>query len=306
MKVIFAGTPKVALPFLEKLIDSAHEVVAVISQPDKKSGRGQELSASAVSVFAEAKSLKLFRPKILDEDFFNKNLQSFNADVAVVVAYGQILPENLLSKLTKGWINVHFSILPKFRGAAPVQHALLNGESETGVTVFQIEKGLDSGPIWDIENLIIKESDNTNSLLEKLSTIGSDLVLKTLGKIESNQIPVSQTGTISFAAKLHERDFEINWSDSSQKILNIIKAGSNDLAAHTLFQGNKIKILNARVIDSDFNSDPGQITIANKEVLVVTGDGVLALGEIIPQGKKQMSAMSWLNGVQDKSGLKFQ
>lgn len=304
MRIIFLGSPTQAIPVLEEILNSKHEVVAVITQSAKPKGRGLEKSKTAVAQYAEERNLKLFEVESLREDFYQNILKKFEIDLAVVVAFGHLIPEGLLDRLKFGWMNVHFSMLPKYRGAAPVQRSILNGEKKLGITFFQIDKGLDTGPIYrqfeiDLDNQFADEA------FQELNSLASKKIIELLNQIENYEItPTKQDGEASYAAKLKDNELKIDWNNEHSKILNIIRAGTSNLSAWSTFKGEKIKILNpAKIAESRLNI--GQIELIDGEITVGSKDLAIKLGEVIPQGKKRMSAKSWYNGIQDKTGLKF-
>lgn len=306
MKILFLGTPESAVPILIKLVTTNHEVVGVITQPARKSGRGLDVKESAVAEFANQNSLKLFSPETIDKEYFDKNLKSLNADMAIVVAFGQILKKDVLSELKFGWVNIHYSLLPKYRGAAPVQRAILQGEKELGISYFQIEEGLDSGPIIKSYPYPLSDSATTESVLQDLNALATQKLDEIFTGIEDGSFkPVKQTGEITTAPKLNEIDLRIDWKEVSSVISRKVRAGSKRLSAWTIMGETKVKILS--VTDNSFEDkiDLGQIKVVNKSVIVGCKDGSLIINEVIPEGKKQMDAISWINGFQDKSDFKF-
>ena len=306
MKILFLGTPESAVPILRKLISTNHEVVGVITQPARKSGRGLDLKESAVAEFANQNGLKLFSPEKIDKDYFDQNLRSLNADLAIVVAFGQILKNDVLSELKFGWVNIHYSLLPKYRGAAPVQRAILQGEQEIGITFFVIDEGLDSGPILRTYPQKLSDSATTDSVLQELNVLASQKLDETLTGIQDGSlVPVKQTGEITTAPKLIETDLKIDWNEASSVIGRKVRAGSKRLSAWTVIGETKVKILSVSKSSLEDKIIQGQIKVINKSVSVGCKDGSLIVNEVIPEGKKQMDATSWINGLQDKSDLRF-
>ena len=244
MKILFLGTPDSAVPILEKLITTQHQVVGVITQPARKSGRGLDLKESAVSEFAKQKGLKVFSPEKIDKEYFAQNLKSLDADMAIVVAFGQILSKEVLAELKFGWINIHYSLLPKFRGAAPVQRAILQGEKETGISFFAIEEGLDTGPIIKSYPHQLSDSATTDSVLQELNVLATQKIEEIVTGIENGSFePVKQSGEVSTAPKINEKDLRIDWNDLSLEISRKVRAGSKRLNAWTIIGDSKIKIL---------------------------------------------------------------
>ena len=306
MKILFLGTPDSAVPILEKLISTQHQVVGVITQPARKSGRGLDLKDSAVSEFAKRKGMKVFSPEKIDKEYFTQNLMSLDADMAIVVAFGQILSKDVLAELKFGWINIHYSLLPKFRGAAPVQRAILQGEKETGISFFAIEEGLDTGPIIKSYPYQLSDSATTDSVLQELNVLATQKIEEIITGIEKGSFdPVKQSGEVSTAPKLNEIDLRIDWNDLSSAISRKVRAGSKRLNAWTIIGDSKIKILSITETSLEDKIAHGQIKLVNKFVNVGCNSGSLIINEVIPEGKKRMDAISWINGFQDKSDLKF-
>ena len=306
MKILFLGTPQSAVPILETLNNSDHQVVGVVSQPARKKGRGQDLTESEVSAYAKSNKLPIFTPEKITKEYFDKHLVELKADIAIVVAFGQILPQDILDKIKFGWVNIHFSVLPDLRGAAPIQRAIMQGQTDLGVTIFKIDEGLDTGPI--ISQILYKRESSSNyqKTLHDLTEIAANNIVSILKKYELGQLKTTkQTGYASTAAKIDDKEMQIKWSDRSENIINLVNAGSYNLCAWTNLKLSKIKILEIEKSDEIVDLKPGEILVKNKMVLVGCGEGVIVLKQIIPEGKKQMDAFSWINGIQDKSILQF-
>jgi methionyl-tRNA formyltransferase len=306
MKILFLGTPDSAVPILEKLITTQHQVVGVITQPARKSGRGLDLKDSAVAEFAKQNSLNVFSPEKIDKSYFDQNLKPLDADMAIVVAFGQILSKEVLNELKFGWINIHYSLLPKFRGAAPVQRAILIGEKETGISFFAIEEGLDTGSIIKSYPYQLSDSATTDSVLQELNVMATQKIEEIITGIQNGSFePVKQSGEVSNAPKLNEMDLRIDWNELSSEINRKVRAGNKRLSAWTTIADSKIKILSISESTLEEKIDHGQIRVINKIVNVGCKNGSLIINEVIPEGKKQMDAYSWINGFQDKSDLRF-
>ena len=306
MKIIFLGTPDSAVPILKKLITTQHQVVGVITQPARRSGRGLDLKDSAVAEFAKQNSLNVFSPEKIDKSYFDQNLRPLDADMAIVVAFGQILSKEVLNELKFGWINIHYSLLPKFRGAAPVQRAILKGEKETGISYFAIEEGLDSGPIVKSYPYTLSDTSTTDSVLQELNVLATQKIEEIITGIQNGSFePVKQSGEVSTAPKLNEMDLRIDWNELSSEINRKVRAGNKRLSAWTTIADSKIKILSISESTLEEKIDHGQIRVINKIVNVGCKNGSLIINEVIPEGKKQMDAYSWINGFQDKSDLRF-
>ena len=306
MKILFLGTPQSAVPILETLNNSDHQVVGVVSQPARKKGRGQDLTESEVSAYAKSNKLPIFTPEKITKEYFDKHLVELKADIAIVVAFGQILPQDILDKIKFGWVNIHFSVLPDLRGAAPIQRAIMQGKTDLGVTIFKIDEGLDTGPI--ISQILYKRESSSNyqKTLHDLTEIAANNIVSILEKYESGQLKITkQNGHSSTAAKIDDKEMQIKWSNRSENIINLVNAGSYNLCSWTNLEPSKIKILEIDNSDEIVDLKPGEILVKNKMVLVGCGEGVIVLKQIIPEGKKQMDAFSWINGIQDKSILQF-
>ena len=297
MRLGVAATPEVALPTLNWLQTSGHTLVRVISQPDKPSGRGQEMHSSPVSQWAKAKSVELINPGSVSEI----DTALLNLDLLITIGYGRILPAATLSIPKFGCINLHFSLLPKYRGAAPVQRAIEAGEIESGVSVFALDPGMDTGPIYTAITVPIEPTMRSYELLEKLSVIGVRAVEDALIAIANGVAPVPQTGQASIAAKITREDAALDWKISSKTLHNKIRAFYPQPQAWTNFRGQPLKISSVKVSDSDINLEPGELRVVGSECLIGTGDACLVLEKLTPAGKKEMSALDWSRGARFES-----
>jgi methionyl-tRNA formyltransferase len=265
-----------------------------------------DLKDSAVAEFAKQNSLNVFSPEKIDKSYFDQNLKPLDADMAIVVAFGQILSKEVLNELKFGWINIHYSLLPKFRGAAPVQRAILIGEKETGISFFAIEEGLDTGSIIKSYPYQLSDSATTDSVLQELNVMATQKIEEIITGIQNGSFePVKQSGEVSTAPKLNEMDLRIDWNELSSEINRKVRAGNKRLSAWTTIADSKIKILSISESTLEEKIDHGQIRVINKIVNVGCKNGSLIINEVIPEGKKQMDAYSWINGFQDKSDLRF-
>ncbi len=306
MKLLFLGTPQSAIPILEALIASSHEVVGVVSQPARKSGRGQDIQDSAVTTFAIENKIPTFSPEKIDQNYFDTHLKPLDAKVAIVVAFGQILDRSILNSLIHGWLNIHYSKLPKYRGAAPVQRAIMNGDRNSGITIFQIDEGLDTGPILAQYEYVIDESFDTQRVINDMNDLGSKKIIDVLDSIAGKSITVTpQQGETISANKINESDMKIDWNMGATDIKNLIRSGTRNNCAWTIFQGQKIKIVSCTHIQNTTELTPGHIVIMSKKIQISCGSGELLIDQVIPEGKKQMDAYSWINGIQDKKDLVF-
>ena len=297
MRLGVAATPEVALPTLNWLQTSAHTLVRVISQPDKPSGRGQEMHSSPVSQWAKANSIELINPATVAE--IDKALSDL--DLLITIGYGRILPAQTLSIPKHGCINLHFSLLPKFRGAAPVQRAIEAGERESGVTVFALDPGMDTGPIYKSITVPIEPTMRSYELLEKLSVIGVTALENALIAIESGVAPVPQIGQASIAAKITREEAALDWNASSRALHNKIRAFYPQPQAWTNFRGQPLKISSAKIAVTDIKLEPGELKVVGNDCLIGTGDACLVLDKLTPAGKKEMSALDWSRGAHFES-----
>jgi len=314
MKIVFMGTPLAAVPSLEKLLKSEHKVVAVWTQPDRPAGRGNKLNAPPVKEFALESNLNVFQPTKIKNQEALELFKSHKADVAVVVAYGRILPPNFLKAFPKGAINVHFSLLPKYRGAAPVNWAIVNGETKTGVTTMQMDAGLDTGDILLQTETDIRVKENAIDLMARLAFEGANLLIETLNNLEDIAPRKQLEADASYAPMLVKEEGRIDWSSTAGVICNHIRGFQPFPTSFTSFQGKKFTLWKTEVwhqlpiIDSQLNEDSpfdgGTILEAKGDDFVVAcGDKTaLRLIEIQIEGKRRMKARDFLNGTQIQIG----
>ena len=301
MRICIAATPSVALPTLNALLASEHEIISVITRPDAPAGRGRSMKASAVAQWAIDNEVALHKPNSTDEI---ATLVA-SCDLVVTIGFGLLLPETILTIPKFGFINLHFSVLPRWRGAAPVQRALEAGDTSTGVTVFQLDAGMDTGAIYSSIPIEIDSTVNTPQLLEQLSILGVSAVIDAISAIEYGQQPRTQSiEGATRANKLTSEEAQIDWSKSSLSIVNKIRAFYPNPGAWSNFRGSKIKV-DAAVIHQEILKH-GEISLQDKKVLVGTGDGSIELLTVKPSGKNQMSAQSWANGLHLSSDEKFE
>jgi len=301
VRICIAATPSVAIPTLEALLASDHEIVSVISRPDAPAGRGRGLKSSAVSDWASANGIELHKPESIDEI----SLLVAESDLVITIGFGVLLPETTLNIPKHGFINLHFSLLPRWRGAAPVQRALEAGDTVTGVTVFKLDAGMDTGPIYTASTVNIDRMINTPELLADLSSIGVQAILDAIALIDKGESPKVQSNDgATRANKLSTEEAQINWSEDSLAIVNKIRAFYPNPGAWSTFREAKIKIDAARVGESTL--DPGEITLQGRSVLVGTGNGAIELLNLKPAGKSAMSAQDWANGQHLRANEKFE
>jgi methionyl-tRNA formyltransferase len=297
VRVVFAGTPEVAVPSLEALLASRHEVVAVCTRPDAPSGRGKRLTASPVAERAAAAGLEVLKPNRPRDPDFVARLAELAPDCCPVVAYGALLPQSVLDIPPHGWVNLHFSLLPAWRGAAPVQRAILAGDQVTGATTFRIVLELDAGPTFASITEPIRPTDTSGELLGRLATRGADLLVQTLDGIEDGTLTAvpQPDGPTSYATKLEVADAQISWTEPADVVDRLIRGCAPAPGAWTTFRGERFKVNSARVAASHL--PPGVLEVTKSAVRVGTATRALELGQVQAQGKKPMAAADWARGV---------
>ena len=299
MRIVFGGTPDVAIPSLDALADSRHELAAVVTRPDAPSGRGKRLTASPVAQRATELGIEVLKPQRPRDEEFVTLLAQIAPECCPVVAYGALLPQRVLDIPRHGWVNLHFSLLPAWRGAAPVQHAILAGDQMTGATTFQIVLELDAGPVFATVTEPIRPDDTAGDLLHRLSLSGARLLVDTLDGIEDGTLmPTPQPETdaqVSYASKINVEDARIDWTQPAEVVHRLVRACAPAPGAWTTFRGERFKINSAHI--SDAVLPPGVMEITKRSVRVGTGTRALQLGEVQAQGKKPMTAADWARGV---------
>lgn len=314
MRIVFAGTPEPAVVALEKLIDSSHEVAAVITRPDARRGRGRTVHPSPVKALAEKHGIEVLTPTTLkpgteDGDALRARLAEIAPEAIPVVAYGNLITEDLLSLPTHGWVNLHFSLLPAWRGAAPVQAAIAAGDTRTGATTFRIDQGLDTGDILATIEEDIQDTDTADDLLTRLAYAGGDLLVRTMDGLEDGSIaPQPQRGEASYAHKISTDDARIDWTARAEAVDRHIRAHTPGPGAWTLLGQSRLKLGPVSLVPPTELEDltehsalselqPGEVHVAKKEVMVGTGSTPVRLGKIQPPGKKMMNAADWGRGL---------
>lgn len=298
MKVIYMGTPDFAVGPLEAIIAAGHEVTAVVTQPDKPKGRGKEMAASPVKECAIRHQIPVLTPVKIKTEEAIAALREFPADIFVVAAFGQILSEEILTMPRYGCINIHASLLPKYRGAAPIQWSIIDGEKETGITIMQMDKGLDTGDILFQKKVAITGEDTGESLFDKLAAAGSELICEALEKIEAGDVhPLKQEEAKSCYAKmLHKAIGKIDWNQSAEEIERLVRGLNSWPSAYTVYKGKQLKIWKAKVLPH-IDMAPGTVAgVTKDEVVIATGNGALTLLEIQLEGKKRMTTREFLLG----------
>jgi methionyl-tRNA formyltransferase len=301
LKIIFAGTPEFAAVHLQALIDSEHNVIAVYSQPDRPAGRGKKLQASAVKQLAVEHSIPVFQPQSLKTAEAQLALAELQADIMLVVAYGLILPLGVLNTPKLGCLNVHGSLLPKWRGAAPIQRSIWAGDSETGVTIMQMDEGLDTGAMLFKHSIAITKEDTSASLYQKLAEVGPKALLETLATVTELQPQIQDNELASYAKKLSKEEAQIDWSLPAQQLERNIRAFNPWPVTFFTLNDANIKVYSSDVVENeDPNISPGQIVKSDKQgILVATGNHCLLLTKLQLPGKKPMLAADVLNGRSD-------
>ncbi len=312
MRLAFAGTPDVAVPSLDALIASRHDVVAVITRPDAPSGRGRKVESSPVAVRAREAGIEVLTPQRPREEDFLARLSALGVDVCPVVAYGALVPRVALDVPRIGWVNLHFSLLPAWRGAAPVQHAVIAGDEVTGACTFLLEEGLDTGPVYGVVTETIGPRDTSGDLLGRLSRSGADLLVRTIDGIADGSLvaqPQPADG-ISLAPKISVEDARINWKSPALAIDRLVRGCNPAPGAWTTLGGERVKVGLASAVEPAADAPalaPGQVQVERGSALVGTGSAsLLSLEQVQPPGKRMMSARDWLNGARIESGEFFE
>ncbi|RYB91794.1 methionyl-tRNA formyltransferase [Nocardioides oleivorans] len=306
MRVVFAGTPEVAVPALDAIAASRHELVGVVTRPDAPSGRGRKLVASPVAQRADEIGVPVLKPVHPREPEFQAALAALRPDACPVVAYGALLPQSALDLVPHGWINLHFSVLPAWRGAAPVQHALWAGDELTGATTFRIVKELDAGPVFGVMTERIRAADTAGDLLTRLAEGGAGLLVQTLDGIEDGTLAAREQPDdgVSFAPKILVDDARIDWTHPAIGIDRQVRACDPAPGAWSTFEGERIKIGPVTIADRDA-LEPGVLEVTKNAVLVGTASAPVQLGDVKAFGKKQMAAADWARGVRLESGTRL-
>ena len=300
MRVVFMGTPDFSVPTLQKLIDEKHEILAVVTQPDKAKGRSKAVQFTPVKELAVKYDIPVIQPvKIRNNEEFYNTMKELNPDVCVVVAFGQILPKEILELPKYGCVNVHGSLLPKYRGAAPIQWAVINGEKEAGVTTMQMDTGIDTGDMFKKAVIPVAEDETGGSLFDKLSNVGADLLIETLKDIEAGTAKAEkQNEEESSYVKMFTKEFgQIDFNQSAAKIECLVRGLNPWPSAYTSLHGKTLKIWRARVGDTKESQKPGTIIdVAKDSFTVMTGEGALKILEMQLEGKKRMPTDAFLRG----------
>ncbi len=298
MKIIFAGTPEFAAPTLKALLGSSHDVIAVYTQPDRPAGRGRHLTASPVKQVAESADIQVYQPKTLKDAEAQQVLNNLQADVMVVAAYGLILPQAVLDMPTYGCINVHGSLLPRWRGAAPIQRAIEAGDKETGITIMQMAAGLDTGDMLHKVSCAIDDCDTAQAVHDKLAVMGADALLTTLGDLDADKLnPEQQNEALAtYADKLTKQEGNINWQDSAQNITRKIRAFNPWPVAFTHYHDKVLRVWNAEALTLKNAEQPSTIIEYSKQGLdIASGEGVVRITQLQFPGGKALSVGDLVN-----------
>jgi methionyl-tRNA formyltransferase len=307
LRVLFLGTSAFACPALEILLSSSHEVVGVVSQPDRPKGRGQKLAPPPVKILAAKKNLPILQPEKIRDGSFIEVLRSFYAGMIVVVAYGQILSPAVLSLPPKGCINVHASLLPKFRGAAPIARAILAGETQTGVTTMILDSGMDTGPVLLQEKAPIAPEDNAGTLHDRLAVMGARLLLETLGALEKSEItPIPQDHSqATYAPKIIKEETRIRWDSPARQIFNCVRAFDPWPGAFTSWKGKILKLYRPS-LEPESKEEPGTVIQTSVDGLrIATADGTLRIRELQLESRPRLSMAEFLKGYPLKPGVRL-
>ena len=305
MKIVYMGTPAFACPALEQLHNSRHEIIGVVTGPDKPSGRGRKPAATEVAGKAAEFGYEIIKPESLKDDGLFRQLQSWRPDLIVVIAF-RILPQKVFTLPRFGAVNIHASLLPRYRGAAPINWALINGEKETGLTSFFLKKTVDTGDIILQQKVVIGDDENFDSLYNRLAELSGPFTLKTVEAVETGQVsPVVQDDDQATGApKISPTDAMTDFGFPAEKVKNFVRGLSATPGAYTFFRGKKLKLLACRVSEKTGDKDtrPGTVLCAKKILLVQCADSAIEITSVIPEGKKQMDGSSFINGFKPYEG----
>jgi methionyl-tRNA formyltransferase len=315
MRLVFAGTPQTAVPALDALLASRHEVVAVVTRPDAPAGRGRKVEASPVAQRAAAAGLEVLTPAKARDPQFLDRMRQIAPDCAPMVAYGALLPQSLLDIPRHGWVNLHFSLLPAWRGAAPVQHAILHGDDVTGASTFRVVAELDAGPVYGVLTEPVRPDDTTGTLLDRLAYAGAQLLVATLDGIEAGTVqavPQPAEG-VSFAPKITPADARVDWKLPAHVVDRQIRACTPDPGAWTELDGARLKLGPVSLVGPVSSADlaappdlaPGELQVGRQAAFVGTGSGPVRLGDVQAPGKRLMSASEWARGLRSGGPVRF-
>ncbi|MCW2710947.1 MAG: methionyl-tRNA formyltransferase [Marmoricola sp.] len=306
MRVVFAGTPEAALPSLDAIAASRHELVGVVTRPDAQAGRGRKLVASPVAERAEELGVPVLKPSHPREPGFQQALRELRPACCPVVAYGALLPQSALDIPEHGWVNLHFSVLPAWRGAAPVQHAIWAGDEVSGATTFRIVKELDAGPTFGLMTQTIRPADTAGDLLERLAEGGAGLLVQTLDGLEDGAIDAREQPDewVSYAPKILVEDAHVDWTEPAVAVDRRVRACTPAPGAWSTHEGERLKLGPVRPVGRE-RLRPGELEVTKKAVFVGTGSGPVQLGRVKAFGKKEMDAADWARGARLETGVRL-
>lgn len=306
MRIVFMGTPDFSVPTLEALVASEHEVVGVVTQPDKPKGRGKEIHMSPVKECALKYNIPVYQPVRAREESFVDEMRALHPDVMVVIAFGQILPKTLLELPKYGCVNIHASLLPKYRGAAPIQWAVINGDEETGITTMMMDVEMDTGDMLEKTVVKLDPNETGGSLFDRLSLLGGDLILSTLEKLEKGELtPIAQDHEkATYVKKISKSMGDIDWTKDAASIERLVRGLNPWPSAFTRWNGKMLKIWEAKVLPNGENQAPcGSVLSADEQgIKIQTGEGVLCVTSLQLEGKKRMDTAAFLRGYQVEAG----
>ena len=305
MKVVIASSSYASKPLISLLSSSReHELIGLVTNPDKATGRGMNIVPNELASWGMSNGINVLKPE--GRDNLKDLIKTLNPEIVITIAYGQIIPEDFLNLPKYGWINVHFSSLPRWRGAAPVQWAILSADKETGVTIFQLDKGMDTGPVYLSESVSIERDETTEILLTRLSNIGADLAIQSLSKIQTGIEPVAQSNSgVTLAPKITKNDGKINWHENTDEIFNRYRALAGNPGIWTLLGELRLKIDSLEISSRVEKISPAEVLISDEHLLVGANNGVIEIKTLTPAGRSQMSAAEFIRGLTNKSGLQL-
>lgn len=303
MRLIVASSSLVAKPLVESLkANNLHNFIGLITNPDKPVGRGQKMEPNSLAVWAESLNLQIFKP--LNKLELTEIINELSPDLVVTIAYGSLVHKELLSRPKFGWINVHFSKLPKWRGAAPVQWTILSGEDKIGLSIFKLDEGMDTGPIYTSCEFDLAQNDTTEDVLQFLSIEAIKQVMQALKLIEMNVKPTPQSDKgISYAKKFLKSDGRIDWNTSAFNIVNLYRAIAHDPGVWSILDGKRLRFHSLRISDIKINLSPGEVLIVDEKLYVGAQSGVIEILQLTPAGRSQMSAAEFIRGLTSRTGL---
>jgi len=303
--VVIASSSYVSKPLISLLSSSnEHELIGLITNPDKATGRGMNIVPNELASWGMSNGINVLKPD--GRDHLKDSITTLNPEIVITIAYGQIIPEELLNLPKHGWINVHFSSLPRWRGAAPVQWSILSPDKESGITIFELYKGMDTGPVYLSKSVSIEPYETTELLLTRLSNIGADLAVQSLAIIQSGSKPVAQLNSgVTLAPKLSKNDGKINWHENTSEIFNRYRALAGNPGIWTLLGELRLKIDSLEVSNRTENLPPSEVLITDEHFLVGADNGVIEIKTLTPAGRSRMSAAEFIRGLPNRSGLQL-